>query len=451
MRRLGKSSNKWAKAAHIKSGSYGSTNEISVSVLDAKKQAVDAEQGEAPHKLLGVIPLFTIDRSGASNTTSVPSKTLVSGPDQQTVVQSSPTKAKGAQPKESASSVSGQAKSAPKHQKIKEKKPLFKKSPAANLEPYEQKAEKKKAARLRNKIIVAVVCLIVAAGAIALVGHYLYVSQQEQQSRVAIVENALSQIEQADQTLTKLNDALANPKAEDAKNKLTALQADLPSASLSLQRAKSLVTQGIEGLQDGYDKEAALRAKKAVEARLTMIEEGQALVDSVLLALDAGSQLNEAWNTIIQADSAARSAAELLMQPTPENLDAAVKGTNEAIALLSSARKSLNDVPFMEGVSVEKYLAYVDKRKEALGFAASAISALKAEDLDNARALQDSYAQADAEAVVIASDLPMDASSAVYEVYQSKAQSHIEKYEEARSAAGSADIMLREYYGGQHK
>lgn len=432
----GKGSNRWAKAAHIKKGTQGSFNELSFSVLDSAKQAVESEQGEAPRKLLGVIPLFTLNSRGASSTASVPSKTLLQG------------SSDGAD----AASAASSAVKTPRHQRPADQSLMAQaRKDASSLEPFEKRAVEKRSARLRRRVLVFFLVFVLAAGFLGYAGYVLYNNDQYQRSQIAIVDQALTQIIDADKTLTSLNDALSDPQGEGSRETLEKMVKSLPQTKITLQRAASLIERGSEGLQDNYSKEVASRAQKAVEARVTMAEQGLVLAQKITGAFDVAEGLESVWNLAIQADSSARAASSLLLQPTQENLEKALSGTKQALGELSQAQQKLASLGETPEVDLSGYRAYLEKRTEALSLACQAIESLMEEDLDAARSLQETYSKTDAEAASLASGLSSKPSEYVFMAYQENAQEIIDSYSQARTAAGFADSMLREYYANQRK
>ena len=496
----------WGRFAHIKRGTHGSSNEISMSVLDAAKNTLDAEQGEAPRQQLGTINLFTLNGKGSSNIAvpstslnainaepsdgtvpaqvqAIPEEPAASSPEEERAARKAEKElareqrqkvreAKAAREEKAARKAEKRAEKAQQKAARKAEKELVKKAekaereqgqhaqhaakePKAAVTMPEKTMEERIAARKRRRKIrrIAIIAALVIAvcAALGAGGYYLYTTHQEEQARVEVLDQALTQIELADQDLTRLNDALADPRAEGSKETLESLKESLPQTQITLQRAHGLTQRGSEGLTSAVDQEAALQALKAIEARQQMIESGLVLIDATLTALSSADAADETWDLLLAADAQARTNATLLLDPTEENLDQALTGVKDVREQFSAAKAAMVAADELEYVNLNVYETYIDKRVAALDCAQQAIEALQQEDLDVAREKQAAYSTADSEAAQWATKLPTKPSSLVEEAYQADVAEAVESYTQARTAAGGADDMLRDYYSNTKK
>lgn len=464
-----------SKGAHIKRGTQGSSNEVSLSVLDAARDVLDAEQGEAPRQKLGEISLFTLDGNESSNiavsSSAVSGLSLQEGESSGTGLSqpaAAPAAAAPAAPAEDARARKQAAKQAKREAKAqaaqlraqaeaaslgRHAKPRTEKSIASMPQQgMEQRVVQKKARRRVQRAALIGGLVLVVAIACAVAGYFLHQNSLEQQKHVAVLDQALAQIEAADETLVQLSNVLAMPNEEGAVETLQSLQTSLPQTKLTLQRAQSLLQQGAAGLQNEVDKEAAVQAGKAIEARQGMCDSGLVLVGALLTEKQEAATVNAAWEDLLKADAQARENATLLLDPTEENLNKATEGITEVISAFQQVQyvmTTLNQTATYADMA--PYLSYLDARLTALDHAKAAIEALKVEDLDVARAEQDAYSKADAEATDWALKLPSNPSAPIEEAYTVDVAPTVETYTQQRNAAGSADDTLRSYYSSAAK
>lgn len=459
---MGRLDDKITGAAHIKRHTAGTSNEISFSVLDAAKQALD---GEAPEEgkrapIFGRIALFTLPgRRKKPIATPTKAKGLhlstgdfVSVDDDAAPATFGVLGAEGVRPTPDLAGGEGSPKAAPSLALGRSDGSLPSAAHAAPLRSPEEEIARRKARRRLSRAAAIVVVVLVTLALLAAGGFYLYQGFQKHQANVSQLDGALSLIAQADETLLVLNDVVENPFGEEADEKAAALPGQLEAASALLADADEDARSASAELGESADKEAANQAVAAIGARQSLLDAGSQLVAASASAWEAVGHVDAAWSRLLEADELAREAAALVTETTPENVQASKDKTNEALAALSSAQAELDEAQAAFGeADLSPLTAYLDKRAEALGYAIASNDAFLARNKEEAAAQNDAYNAADAEAAELAEGLPAEPASMVRDAYETATADVRKAYSTARSQAGTADAFIRDYLGAESK
>ena len=467
---MGKHDDKTARAAHIKRHTVGTSNEISFSVLDAAKNALDGEKGGGEKKRafpFGGIPLFTLARKkkAVSTPTKEQGLPLSTGDfvsvDSVEVPTGTPQPAAPA-PATAARGLSGGAGTYASGKAMPHGADALGGvlgGTAVWPAPAEEVA-RRKTTRKRRRLLAYTLAFAVGAAVIGGAGWWLYQGHQEQQARIGELDQALARIEEADATIAPLNDALSElfdlPAGQVAQEELaaelSACEEGLPAASDALAQAAALAQGARDGMADSVEREAANQAVSAIEARSAMIVSGGKVVADARAAASAAAQAQEGWDLLLQADTLAREAAQMVTETTDENVSASMEKTNQALALFQQADAAFSTaVDVYPAADFSPYRAYLSKRIEAMGFAAAANEAFLARDKEGVIAQNDAYNAADAEAASLAADLPDDPVGMVAAASSEAASEARNAYATACSQAAAADAFLRDYLGTTSK
>lgn len=461
---MGKLDEKITRAAHIKRHTVGTSNEISFSVLDAAKNALDGDEASpSEHGPFGRIALFTLpgkrkkpvatptkpeglhlpggDFVAVDDDVALPFSSSKRGSDVPGVrigaigssSESSSSAATSAKPDAMPSAVSSLA--APKVQR----------SP-------EEEIARRKARRKLSKIVAIAVIAAISLALIGAGGVYLYQDHEKFQTNVSRLDESLAMLAKVDETLLTLDDAVEHPFDDGAEEKRARVRDQLSDATAELDSADEKARIASSELRDSKDKEAANQAVAAISARRSMLETGTVLMQAADGVEEAAKQIDEAWSAVLSADEKVREAAELVTETTEENVTASKEKTTEARTLLETARDGFHSAQeTYDVIDVSALVAYVDKRIEALGFALASDDAFLARNKEEAAAQNEAYNIADAEAATLAKALPSDPSSTVFEAYEEATVDLQKAYSTARSQAGAADAFLRDYLGTESK
>lgn len=441
---MGKWEDKITRAAHIKKHTRGTSNEISFSVLDAAKNALDGDGNDKQKHGPGRIALFTLPgrhKKPAPTPTKERGLPLSTG-DFVSVDDSASTSKMGALPP-AARPTSQTEKSSPAPLAVVPAKP--KRSP-------EEEIARRKARRRLSKWLAVAVIVVVSIGLLGAGGMYLYRDYQSQQGHVAVLDDALSLVKEADETIQQLDEVVTDPFAEGSEEQRTAIQAQLEAVEQKLQDADEKARAVSLELNGAREKEAANQAVAGIAARFTLVEQGQLLMNAATEAQSAAEGVDAAWKTVLEGDDLARQAAQLVTETTAENVEASKSKTNEALAAFDEAYAAFLDVQATyPQADLTQFVDYIAKRQESLGYAIASDDAILAKNKEEATAQNNAYNIADAEAATLAKALPDDPSSIVDEAFEDATSDVAKAYSTARLQARSADAFISDYLGAGSK
>lgn len=457
---MARRSDKLTRAAHIKRNTRGTSNELSFSVLDAAKNALDEgkERPTEESRRFGRISLFTLPMFGRRKSISAPKKEESLPLSGAALPPSSTGTPRTVKPVGDSASSS--------------KAPLHATSPSAEAAPAptplptqsfaqaqrstgrtsEEEIAWRKGRRRRHRIVIGAVCaaivvLLVAAGVL-----YLYNDTLRYQRNAQQLEQAAQQLASTDELLASLDEALADPLGEDAAAFFADQGDEVDQARAALREAERTASDAMGGLRESREKEAADSLMAASSARLTMLEQGWAILEASEGASGDYQAFEDAWAQVMQADELARESAELISGGSQEAIADSKAKSQEALDALTAARETISGIAqATEGLSADEQLAYLDKRIEALGYAIASDEALEARDTGQAQTQNDAYNDADKEAAALAESLPDDPGQPVLDAFQQKIADNVESYEAARGQASASDAFLRDYLGASSK
>lgn len=428
---MGKREDKITRAAHIKRHTKGTSNEISFSVLDAAKNALDGNDDGVGHgPRFGGISLFTL-------------------PGRRKKPAGTPTKEQGL-PLPGGGFASAENREAPARKEALP--PVQVAKSASQKRSPEEEIARRKARRRLSKFLAASVIVIVTAGLLAVGGTYLYHDHQRQQSNVSKLDEALGLVKQADETLMAMNAVVDDPFGADAKSNMAIVEENLDASLRLIDEADVQARAASVDLRSSKEKEAANQTVAAISARRALVEAGVHLLEAAQAAEESAVQADEAWDQVIKGDSLARDAAKLVTETTAENVQASKDKTNEALAVFQAASAALANAQVVyPQADLTPVASYIDKRIESLGYAIASDDAILAKNKEDAAAQNDAYNQTDSEAAALAKDLPDMPSAIVYEAFEQATADLAQSYSTARSQAAAADSFIRDYLGADGK
>ena len=297
----------------------------------------------------------------------------------------------------------------------------------------------------------AVFRIALAAAAVALVvwgGAELYRSYAGNVEGMAELESAIAHLSQTDDVLSDLDEVVVDPFAESAAVLRASVEEELQDALSLLDEADALAKEAAGELTNLEDQEAASQVLASVSARRELFELGEELLAVADAAQTAADYLQAAWDSLIGAAELASEAAQLVAESTTENIEMSLANNQEALAELAQAREALEAAEASFELDLSAYYAYIDKREEALNCAIASDTALLDGDTDEAAAQNEAYNEADAEAALLAADLPEDPASYVEAAYEELVSEVERAYNDARSQAAAADAAISEYVEG---
>ena len=458
-----KKGDKLAHAAHIKRHTAGTSNEISFSVLDAARNALD-EKGRAGRDArlhrFGGISLFTLSarrKKPAGTPTKEQGLPLSTGdfvsvepPKSQVPQIAYPSETPSAAPSAS-SSFEGPTATRPKLSEEAFEKPIAQPAEKPPLSPEEEVARRKARRRLSKLVAAAVIVLVIGVVAVA-GGGYLYHDYQQYQDGIKSLNDTLKLVAETDEAIKGLDDFVADPFAAGSRAACEDLRSSLPEIEEKLAQADERARALSVSLRESQGKEAAHQAVATISARNTLVDQGYQIIDAADRAYDAIDQARKAWDVLLSADALARESSELVKDTTPENVQASMAKANESLEAFEEAEASFAESSSLyPAADFAAFSDYMAKRKEALGHALASDEAILAKDKDAATEHNDAYNAADAEAAERAKGLPDDPSSPVIDAFEAEVEEFEKAYSTARLQAGAADAFIRDYLGTEIK
>lgn len=443
---MAKRAKKLTHAAHIKRHTEGTSNEISFSVLDAAKNALDVDEGKdvkAKPPRFGVISLFTLHpRRKKPVATPTKEKELLIPSGEESLPQGSSTPT-------TIVPIASSSATAP------ESAPTLEGAPSVPARPYQSpeiEIARRKARRRRHRRIGVAFVVVATLALLAAGGTYVFKEFERNSNQVAQLNAALDDIARTDKVLLDLDEVLNAPLDPKNVQAMQEVQAALPQAERQLDEASARASGASEQLHDSHDKEAAAQALAAVSARRELISTGEQVVSEALDAHDGMQRADAAWAEVLAGDALVRDAAKLVADTTAENVASSKEKTDQAVVHLTAAQDQFAELNLLfPDADYSAYLDYLARRLEAMAAAAASDEALLAEDRVAAAEQNDAYNKADAAAADIAKTLPDDPADPIREVFERSTKAPLEAYSTARLQAGAADAFLRDYLGTVNK
>lgn len=453
---MSKRSDKLNHAAHVKKSTRGTSNELSFSVLDAARNALDDGKDPSSDQARGFgrIRLFTLP-IGRRKPPATPKKdelaALMGG--SSPVPSSTSSTLSLVKPVES-DKPSSEAPAVPLPQaEPKAPKPAqpspsrFERAPRSTGRTSEEEIAWRKARRRKGKILAGVLCAVII---VALAGAgllYLYQDNVRYQQNTQLLQESADALTSTDEFLLALDDALQDPLGDQAETFFNDRQGDLASIDSSLQLAESKADEAMQGLRETVEREAADALMATSAARQTLVDQGWRILEDSVGMKSLYERVGEAWQQTGEADSLAREAAQLAGENSQEAITRSTELSNEASSLFSDVRATIEVLAQEDAeVDLSAQIAYLDKRIEALGYAVASNDALLARDTAVAVEQNDAYNAADKEAASLAAALPIDPGQPVLDALEERLADPIEAYEAARGQASTSDAFLRDYF-----
>ena len=454
----------FASHLHVKSHTAGTSNEISLAVLDGLKEKTDLkEEGRATTARLGGVSLFTLSgkkggldakrKSNASESSigsplSMASSEALPAPKDQAPAlprPARPSRAQRAAQKHEAKTQRKQAKASKKQQKQQAKAVAARKRALAD--PNAEIKRRKKMRKLR-KILVRSVAAVFVAGVCAFGAYTIHQEVQAHQANVSLVEQGMSELKKADEFILPMDSMVTGDVTDASVKEMNQLKKGVEDAEVHLNAAESFAEEALKDIRESDDKKAAEQLARAAESRRVMMEEALVIMKASANAQAAVNAVDACWDLVLQADSLMKEAAALVTDTTNENTRASQAKSEEARGLLYDAFDKLEEAQDACATADFSALqAYIDKRIESIGYAIASDEAIYLQDKQTADSQNALYNQADAQAVELAKALPQDPAQPVVDVFEANTKASRENYLSARSQAGESDSFMRDYLG----
>ncbi len=394
-----------AANVHIKKNTAGTSNELSLSVLDGRKSQADASLGEADPKVkLGDLSIFTMPSKKDKLLGAVEDKTpaLGLGKSQDGMrgaakpAASKPKKQKKEKAAAASMPVSPSASARRRNERVQRDRQR------ALVDPEKEIKRRKKNRRIRRVVATTCACIICAGaiGAAAWYGANLYTAHQE---NLGVLGQAFDELEKADDLVLSMDDMVMADVPDASTAEMEEMTQAMEDAGVHLNAACAFATTASENLGEGPGFEAAAQVVKSAEARRSMMEYASEIISADQAAVASITEIDECWSLVEQADALMKEAAALVTDTTNENVQASQAKSEEATALLYQAQDCLNAVlQAYPDADFEVLSSFIAKRIEQNGYAVASDEAIYLQDKATAESYNEQYNQADADAVELA-------------------------------------------------
>lgn len=429
-------------SVHIKKNTAGTSNEISLSVLDGLKSQADSELGEADPKVkLGDLSLFTVsskkDRRLPAKDEKLPALPAPAAPSASS--EKKPPAKKKARPSERpASSRPTRERKPSRAQRNRER---------ALRDPEKEIKRRKKNRRVRRfaAIAVASLCCCACIGAAALFAANAY---EQSKSNLALLSQAFDEIEKADSLVLSMDDLVMKDESIVTVEELAELEQGMSDAGVHLNAACAFSDEAFQAMGESPGKDAARQVSESADARRDMMKYAEALLHADADARSAVESAERCWDQILEADGLMKEAADLVADTTVENVTASQGKSEQAIALLDEAAASLASAQEeCPSADFSALAALIEKKREQNVYAVESDKAIYIQDKATAESFNESYNRADAEAVELAAALPERPAQPILDRLDAQTSETRSRYIDARKRAAESDAFIRDYLG----
>ena len=439
---------------HVKNHTVGTSNEISFSVLDAKKQESANPQHAKAANPLGKVALFSLP--GTKKVKGAPKREeglpLSNGDFAASAVEHDPmgTTTLGSNAISGGTRQSGFSEGVSGSTAKPSKKAILSGSikesaPAREMSPEQKSAVMRNTRRVG---IVAVACALIAFCAYSAysVARGYYEDYLTNQSYQQILASSLSDVVEADEVLSEMDRSFENLLSDESIEAMEAVQDKLRNVSGQLDKAQALALHAQTAMSDQKDLKAAEDALDTIALRRTMLAKGTAFIEDTLEVHQKAQDLKEAWNNLLQADTQVRVIVAGLQPLDAATVDKTATQAAEAVTTLQGLEKKFSSLEnTYDDLDLSSYKAYLQLRQEALRALISSCEAITAEDIPTATAETARYNEYDARATQLASSFADDISTLATDAYFARVDAFAAEYGDAASKAAALDTSLREY------
>ncbi|WP_303250150.1 hypothetical protein [uncultured Slackia sp.] len=429
-------------SVHIKKNTAGTSNEISLSVLDGLKSRADNELGEADPKVkLGDLSLFTVS---SKKDRRLPAK------DEKLSALPAPAASSASSEKKPVAKKKAHPSDRPASSRpARERKPsrAQRNRERALRDPEKEIKRRKKNRRVRRfaAIAVASLCCCACIGAAALFAANAY---EQSRSNLALLSQAFDEIEKADSLVLSMDDLVMKDESIVTVEELDELEQGMSDAGVHLNAACAFSDEAFQAMGESPGKDAARQVSESADARRDMMKYAEALLHADADARSAVESAEKCWDQVLEADGLMKEAADLVADTTVENVTASQGKSEQAIALLDEAAASLASAQAeCPSADFSALAALIEKKREQNVYAVESDKAIYIQDKATAESFNESYNRADAEAVELAAALPERPAQPILDRLDAQTSETRSRYLDARKRAAESDAFIRDYLG----
>ena len=308
--------------------------------------------------------------------------------------------------------------------------------------------EKRKKARRSYRIRLRVVAAIAV---VALIGIGVYMGMSIHEQRMDFADRVgllVERLEGVDRELVEIDEMMADPFNEEEGAARKEALSKIPRLTTELNRISVDAQSLAELAGDDRSRGVVDHIGKAALARNGMMSVAGEAFRLSTEASEQTARSDEVWTNVLNADQQAREAISAANKATkPEAASSALESLRSSKEGFEAALAEMQDLSATYGADLSAQQAYLEKKIEALGYAAETSEALLAGNRDAAKEANGRYNEADEEAAQLAANLPPSPSGAVQSCFESMMDGYLARYNEARNRTVEADSVIREYLG----
>jgi hypothetical protein len=409
-----------SKSAHLKNGGQGAPNEVSFSVLDAKKiRKAEGEargQGVAP---LGRISLFTLGKHKPSSTPTKDKRITLSGD----LKASDAARRSGGIYGAKNASGAAHARSAANTQK------------AASWEIPEETLKNRKRRRKHTKRMAATGTLLLCMCLIFAAVTFLS-SQYQQQKETAnqlelLIQDVYSEAESAVSYADYVDSLLLQPySAEEVVVNYSEdeINGDFKNDLLSnLSQSKQEITSIQASLKSSKDVEAANSALEVINSLEKQLDLGGDVVALTEITTKCYALASDFLNDVLEADTLSRDATALAESLTDESAQASAEKSDEAREKFNTALAELTNLGELEeafsaenDAVMSSYIEYVNMRIQSQQYAIESMQNYLSRNKDAMQTATDAFNSSESTAAELMSQLEIYPADLVKNYYSGK-------------------------------
>lgn len=404
-----------ADSLHIKGNTAGTSNELSLSVLDERSKNAGEKESSTPRPArVNKVSVFAVQakRSRREKTAGNASPKL------------------GIAGRAHELSARGRADRARKRA----------------LDDPEGEIKRRKTARRVRRVLATTCGLVSAIALLAALSYGVWNHHQKSQENLTLLEQAMSELEAADKIVLAADAFVTEGIGETPSEELDQLVASADDARTHANAAIAFADSAYEKMGESTDREVAAKVKSSAETREAMLDGALSIISLERQARDASGAIQECWQLVLSADGLLKEAAALVTETTSENVRASQEKSEEALGMLDQALAELAAAQgAYSSADFSLLSSYIEKRMEAIGYAIASDEAIYIQDKATADTQNALYNEADAEAVEIARKLPDDPKKPIADAFEQDTGQMRSGYLEMREAAAQSDAFIRDY------
>ncbi len=322
----------------------------------------------------------------------------------------------------------------------KEQKSSFSKTLSSSF--ADEVAKKKSKRKKKRLVIIALICLFVLAVVFLLI-FSIHAYMQRANNFSNSYREAIDCVSQTDYTISQVNEILENPTSSTSRQVLSNIETDIQTSKELLDECQELLEPMQENKMLPTENEKVYQLQNSLDGRVELLNAGSLIIKQIKSAFQSMDSLESSKAKVEEANNMEQNAANLIANPTTENIDAAKAATESAIQDITSAISLLSDAKTKcPQADLGDYTLYLSYKKEALENQLQALQAVQNEDSAAARTSQTAYENADEKARSYASSVSR-ITDPVLSVYENNVQELSEQYELSRTKVAAADEYLR--------